>query len=295
MHVLTKIFIVLVSLLAIMMVPLVVVYAQNEETFKSKFDQAQAQANVANTRLQAETSRNATAEGRLKTESELLLRDKRELTDQLAQKDVEIRRLESELATARSMQAEIRTDIGVMAVTAQANQELTESLVEELRALRERALASERQIVELDEALRDVTSQLSVAIAARRALEEELQQVRDEHADAMSKLGAFVAIHGDLPSDRANIGVYPDINLDATIISVRRNGDQILAEIDAGSRDGVKQGWTMIISQGGTFIGNLRVISVDINKATGVISHENPQERGMVQVGQRVTARKGRN
>jgi len=294
-HVLTKIFIVLVSLLAIMMVPLVVVYAQNEETFKSKYDQSQAQANVANTRLQAETSRNATAEGRLKTESELLLRDKRELTDQLAQKDVEIRRLESELVTARSMQAEIRTDIGVMAVTAQANQELTESLVEELRSLRERALSSERQIVELDEALRDVTSQLSVAIAARRALEEELQQVRDEHADAMSRISEFVAVHGDLPSGRANIGVYPDINLDATIISVRRNGDQILAEIDAGTRDGVKQGWTMIISQGGTFIGNLRIISVDINKATGVISHENAQQRGMVQVGHRATARKGRN
>ncbi len=53
-HVLTKIFIVLVSLLALLLVPLVVVYAYNEDSFKAKYQVADAQAATAVDRLGAE-------------------------------------------------------------------------------------------------------------------------------------------------------------------------------------------------------------------------------------------------
>ena len=52
-HVLTKIFIVLVSLLALLLVPLVVVYAYNEDSFKAKYLGADAQAATAVDRLGA--------------------------------------------------------------------------------------------------------------------------------------------------------------------------------------------------------------------------------------------------
>ena len=41
MHVLTKLFVVLVSLLSVLLVPLVVVYAHNENTFKSRWESAE--------------------------------------------------------------------------------------------------------------------------------------------------------------------------------------------------------------------------------------------------------------
>ena len=46
MHILTKIFVVLVSLLAVLLVPLVVVYAYNEDSYKAKHDAAVATANA---------------------------------------------------------------------------------------------------------------------------------------------------------------------------------------------------------------------------------------------------------
>ena len=54
MHVLTKIFIVLVSLLAVLIVPLVVVYAHNEDSFKAKYEAAAALAAAANQNLESE-------------------------------------------------------------------------------------------------------------------------------------------------------------------------------------------------------------------------------------------------
>ena len=82
-------------------------------------------------------------------------------------------------------------------------------------------------------------------------------------------------------------------NVSATIISVRRDGNSTLAEINAGSRDGLQTGWTMTIGDGSTFIGNLRITEVDVNRCVGVVELEDRAARGEVKVGQRAIARSG--
>jgi hypothetical protein len=64
-HVLTKLFIVLVSLLAVMMVPLVVVYAVNENSYKSKFQQAESNAYAKGEALKAAEARAGAEQSRL--------------------------------------------------------------------------------------------------------------------------------------------------------------------------------------------------------------------------------------
>ena len=66
-----------------------------------------------------------------------------------------------------------------------------------------------------------------------------------------------------------------------------------MAEINAGSRDGVEEGWVMMVARGGNFLANLRIIAVDINRSTGVIELEDTSTRGEVQPGDRVLARSG--
>ena len=51
MHVLTKIFVVLVSLLAVVLTPLVVVYAHNEDSYKSRHEDARLTAEALRTEL----------------------------------------------------------------------------------------------------------------------------------------------------------------------------------------------------------------------------------------------------
>ena len=70
---------------------------------------------------------------------------------------------------------------------------------------------------------------------------------------------------------------------------MRRNADQVLAEIDAGSRDGVKVGWNMTIGSGGQFVASLRIIEVDINRATGIVTLESGRN-GLVEIGHRASA-----
>ena len=49
----------------------------------------------------------------------------------------------------------------------------------------------------------------------------------------------------------------------------------------------------MAITDGSRFVGNLRIIETDVNRATGVIELEDKQARGEVKPGMSAIARKG--
>jgi len=291
MHVLTKIFIVLVSLLSILLVPLVVVYAHNEDSYKSKYESASAQAASAHQNFQNAQLAHSQSEAGLELQIREVMSTNETLARERERAAADIRRLEIELAQARSNQAGIRADINTISSAVAAGQDVNDSLLTEVRTMRSESLAAERRAVELDEALREISGQLESAVAARRAMQEELQQIKEEHALALQQLAAYVEKWGRLDIQLA-VSTTPNVDLDATVVSVRRGREQTLAEINAGSRDGVREGWVMMIGRSGNFLGNLRIIAVDINHATGVVELEDADGRGRVEAGDRVYARR---
>jgi chromosome segregation ATPase len=274
-HVLTKIFIVLVSLLAVLLVPLVVVYAHNEDSFKAKYEAAAALSAAANQNLETEGITHAEERARMELQVRELTVENKTLARERESALTDVRQLDGELAEARSQQAEIRADLATISSAVSAGQDLIESLLSEVRTMRSEALAAERRSVELDEALRDITGQLESAVAARRAVQEELQQLREEHARALERVAVYVEKYGRVELEGGPLPPAITVDLDATVVSVRRGAEQTLAEINAGS--------------------NLRIIAVDINNATGIVELEDPNGRGKVEAGDRVYARRGRS
>ena len=291
MHVLTKIFIVLVSLLSILLVPLVVVYAHNEDSYKAKYESSSAQAASANQNFQKAQLAHSQSEANLDLQIRELMSTNEALTREREGAAADIRRLEIELAEARSNQAGIRVDLNTISSAVAAGQDVNDSLLAEVRTMRSESLAAERRAVELDEALREISGQLESAVAARRAMQEELQQIKEEHALALQQVATYVEKWGRLDI-QIGPSTTPTVDLDATVVSVRRGAEQTLAEINAGSRDGVREGWVMMIGRDGNFMGNLRIIDVDINHATGVVELEDTSSRGQVEAGDRVYARR---
>ena len=296
MHVLTKIFIVLVTLLAIFMVPLVVVSAKNQEHWKaSALDTAQSHRLVSS-QLQDERQLHQSEQARMSQE----LGDYSQRLSQLQSSvaDCERARLdvESQLLTATLTITEHGATSRTMLKSLQTNSDLNRVLVDDIQKLRSRAISAERKKLELDEALRERDSQLSVALAARRKLEEELKEMRNEQATAMHRISQYVARHGVLEDEGLSIdeGLAPDRNLQATILDISRSDEQVLVEIDAGSRDGIASGWILTVGSDGTFIGKLRVIDVDINRSTGILTLES-EDRGLAKIGHRAYALMGQD
>jgi len=295
-HVLTKIFIVLVSLLAVLLVPLVVVYAHNENSFKQRWQDAQSEANTNRATLDA-TKQSALRD--LSTKDQQIERQNAEiasLRERREQLEAQVRKLEADVASANANQSGIRAELSTLASSVVSSQSLIEGLVTDSGSLRKAALDAEKRLVELDETYRDTVAQLEVAVAARRALQEELQRLSDEHALTLDTLSKIYAIMPDLDSrirSGANTARIPDKTLAATVLNVQRSNDQVLVEINAGSRDGVKEGWQMTVSRSGTFIGNLTIINVDIDRSVGRLTLES-NDRGRVAPGDIANAFAGR-
>lgn len=296
MHILTKVFIVLVSLLAILMVPLVVVSTLNQEHWRRDALEATADAKASRSDLSSKLQLHQQQVAQLN--EQLAVYSQREQSH-VAESEgfkTQITDLQGRLIVAESNLASCESRHNAIVESMQTSNELSAKLVQDLELLRDRALTAERQRVELDERLAELDSQLQVGDSVQRALREENEQLKRNRRSLENRLGEYVARFGELESDTLALdeGIAPDRNLEATVLDVARSPEQTLVEIDAGSRDGVQQGWILTIGEGGTFIGRLRIIDVDLNRSTGILTLEK-DERGQVKAGQRAYALAGQN
>jgi len=141
-------------------------------------------------------------------------------------------------------------------------------------------------------------SDLRMAQEALGDLREQVASLSSSKAKSDQVVQAYTARFGPAEQEQQASAPMPvaevaDRNISAKIINVRRTDGGVYAEIDAGSRDGVKVGWVMTIGDGARFIGKLQITSVDVNKAVGTVELEDAAGRGAVRTGQKVTIRKG--
>jgi len=297
-HILTKIFVVLVALLTVAIVPLVAVNATNESSFQKKFKDAQTAQKAAEATLESERLAWNAQTQKLEADLTAAKQDVANLRKEVDSRAAAVRKAEQDLAGTKAAQASVAASLETLSQSGKANTELTDALVAELRTLRTRAMESETRLVEMQEAYDKSQSELEVADATRRALQEENKRLGDEKDRAVATVAEYVASVGELKQARTGaVGdgtrVVATKNLAATIINVRRGDGAALAEINAGSRDGVKAGWVLAVGDGSTFVGNLRITEVDVNRSVGVIELEDAGSRGEVKVGQRAVARAG--
>lgn len=299
MHILTKIFIVIVAVLTVALVPLVMVNAANERTFKTRWEEEKARAAEAILGRDLAQAAQARAQAQFESINAQLVAERQVLRAKLDEQEAATRRLDAEAVGLRARQDDFNAIMKTYAENDKAKTELVRVLNDEIVSNRARLTQLEQEFVKLDQELTETKEQLKVADASRRALQEEVQRLQEEKQQAMSKLARYTAWVGELPSGVSQAGavdgtrVPADRSLTATIINVRRGPDSVLAEINAGSRDGVQPGWVMTIADGGRFIGNLRITNVDVTRSNGVVELESPAERGEVRTGQKAVARKG--
>ena len=294
-HILTKIFIVLVTLLAVAMVPLVATYTTNENSYRAKYRAVDDQQRVALIRAgDAETA---------------LFAQRVQMQNEIDARDATIGSLRSDHATTRASLESFRAQIGrlesqlsqsnanlqALSSSSEVNSKLKERFVVENYTLRENIIDAERMIMEMEDLLEDTRLEAQGALRAERKAQEERHDL-EEQLDAMrSRLIAYISKFGELETVATiDTGLAPDRTLASTVLTVSRANDDVLVEINAGSRDGVQKGWIMTVGQDGTFLGRLQVEQVDINRSIGRVTLEDPS-RGLVVPGSSVYAVKGRN
>ncbi len=307
MHILTKIFVVLTSLLTVALVPLVMLNTANEETYKKRWNDEQNLAKVATFNNEvAQRSREIVSRANQDLAKDLEMKlAKAQVERDAALTDAAV--VSGLVASNKAQLDRLASNLQVFAESDKIKSELVSTVSKELVTLRTNLTKADRENVQLDDTVANLTSENEVVKAQLRQTQEQLKQASDDRdktaADAknaneqLKKYGTFA---GALPQARpgatsganGDAKIPADRSLSATIINVRRGADTTMAEINAGSRDGVQPGWVMSIADGGKYVGNLRITTVDVNRSVGVVELEQAG-KGEVRTGLRAIARKG--
>ncbi|RLS46656.1 MAG: hypothetical protein DWH85_01010 [Planctomycetota bacterium] len=307
MHILTKIFVVLTSLLSVALVPLVMLNTANEETFKKRWTDEQNVSKLA-------AFNNDVAQRSRETATRLSQELAKDLEIKLAKAQIERDAAISDAALINGMVASnkaqldrLASNLQIFAESDKIKSELVTTFSAEVVKLRNMLTKADRENVQLDDTVANLTSENEVVKAQLRQTQEQLKQAADDRdktaADAKNandQLKKYGTYAGALPQARpgatsganGEVKIPADRSLSATIINVRRGADSTLAEINAGSRDGVQPGWVLSIADGGKYVGNLRITTVDVNRSVGVVELEQAS-KGEVRTGLRAIARKG--
>ena len=296
MHILTKVFVVLVSLLAIALVPLAAVQASNQAVLRQQIKDKDVQVSAARSELDTERALRAKAENDTALQIKDLDAEKNRLQSDLAQNGLRVRSLEKEIADAKIRLVGLELSISVAVDNDRTKTLLTKTLGEELDKQQTMLTDCERIRIDVEQKLGKTDSDLRVAQEALGDLKEQIASLSNEKVKSDQVVQSFTAKFGTAETESGSsipATVIPDRNVSASIVNVRRTDNQVYAEIDAGSRDGVKVGWTMTIGDGSRFIGKLKITSVDVNKSVGTVELEDVAARGAVRAGQKVTIRKG--
>jgi len=294
-HILTKIFIVLVTLLAVAMVPLVATYTTNENSYRAKFRAADDQQRVA--MIRAGDAETALFAQRVQMQNDIDSRDAiiGSLRGDQASTRASLESLRAQIGRLESQLVQSNANLQALSSASEVNSELKQRFVVENYTLRDNIIDAERMIMELEDLLEDKRLEAQGALRAEQKAREEHHEMEKQLDSMRSRLTAYISKFGELETVAiVDHGMAPDRTLSSTVLTVSRNNDDVLVEINAGSRDGVQKGWIMTVGQDGTFLGRLQVEQVDINRSIGRVTLEDPS-RGLVVPGSSVYAVKGRN
>jgi hypothetical protein len=270
-HILTKVFVLFAAVLSIMMAALAISFSVNADRILADYDAALERAQSAETSLAAYKSTGA-------QEKATLEEDKGRLQDELASRDSDIRRLEAAnselrigLRQAESERVSITSKIAQLGVTTETQANIISEYKDELSRLRSAELDYRDEKIDLEKQLGDLESQVIVYEQVKRALQEQLEEVRRLVDNGGST--ATVAFNSNSATE------IPGAPISGRIDEVRSdpNTGDLLVKINLGTNDRISNNARMYVHRNGaTYLGELVVFRVDLNHAVARVAYTAP-------------------
>ena len=280
MSVLTKVFVVLVTLLSVALVAAMVPFVANTEHYRLKWEDetsarqiAQATAQQRQTQLNEERSERQqevhTLQEKIKDlerQATDMMSSQNQLRAQITEKDFEIEKLRAQQSQLASANANL---------TATALAQATE-LSEHRRQMREHAelvVGLEQRVTELDNDnlfLRQRLNYYKEEVAS-------LQQGKQEAQGQLRKIPPNVR-RDYTNEDPEKRQIDPPHDINGQVTEVQASGGETWVMVNVGRNDGVMPQMRFYVQRGEQYVGTLIIKSVDDRNAAGMMSLLQPDQ-----------------
>lgn len=182
----------------------------------------------------------------------------------------EVRDLKMQLLNKDQRHAELNASLDTLTKSDQSKAKLIEKQLSDIRASWARETKLQQDVVEMRDQWKQQQALAERLAQNNRVLKEQTENLRQQNVELTQKLKEFAA-RSPAETAEEDVTLTPENKISGTITSVRDN----IASINIGSAHGLKKGMQLIVFRGGEFVGYLKIDSVDVNEAVGVMTKKN--------------------
>lgn len=269
MSILTKIFVVLTTILAVLLVPLMVAYVNNTDHYKADLEATQQQLQAAVARAQLLEVEQQNAEKEDASREDLIQAATSSLQNQLNEKLSEINSLKANLVAKDDQLTRTSSDLSAAVTAKKQSQNIIDKLNSELLTRRNEAIEAQRDLLAISDQLQEKTADLESMNEQVRLLQEQLADLEAQLAEAKQK-----QLKGETPTVAVAATSVPVLEtpVQGIITGVENVAEDTFVAINLGSNDDVAAGMNFIIHKNGEYVGSMVITKVDLNSSAGRVT-----------------------
>lgn len=273
MHSVTKFLMAFAAVLSIFLSAMVIAYAANTDRILQDYGNVQAGMTAADAQYKSGVAQWSSERGNIQGELDKLKSQTQQKDNQLAELELERASLRNERSEAQRARDSFKARVDEFAEIIKTNQTIIDRYSQEVSELRRNELASRTRVLESEERMTNLLSQVDVLQANNRTLAEQMFELQSRPAGG----GTTIGNAGLIPSEatRQIMGKVESVQLD-------RASGKTLVQLSVGSNTGVANGMTFRVVRGGDFVASVVVTRTDLAFSIAEVSISNNKD---IQVG----------
>lgn len=271
MGVLTKVFVVLVTVLSVVLVALIVPFVANTENYKQRLDDAQNARAAAENLAQMRQQELNDAQDKESQEVTLLKAQANNLVTQMQLLSQQLAESEAKAQSESRKLAQYEADWSRLTAANQQHAQITKDLQQELKERREKMVDQQTRMIQLADRNNELESQLGALTRQVRRVHEKLTHLQEQNADLERKLAQLPPQWQAriLSEDTAAAPFVPETPIRGQITRVEQIDDETFVEVNVGTNDGVATNMKFLVHRGSQFLGSLVITNVDVQSSAG--------------------------
>ncbi len=295
MSMLTKAFVVLVTVLSVLTVALFASFAATIGDKKGEIASLQQSLAEQETTTKLAANKLETIVPPLKQKIAALQTENSDLKSQAEQLQGQLAAVQSELNEKTAQGESVTADLKGLTAAYNQTSELLKNVTDELKQRREEAVSNQRQLIERADRIAGQDSQLASLNRQVRRFKERMNAMDAARARAEQRLTMIpVEVREKYINEgqqtNTKVVVTPEVPISGQVTGVSGDQGQQLLEVNVGSSDGVKKNVEFMVyrgtDQGVQLLGSLLIERVEPDSAVGRMT----LVQGDVQSGDRVYA-----
>jgi predicted RNase H-like nuclease (RuvC/YqgF family) len=262
----TKIFVVLTTILALVIVPLMIAYVHNTAGIKGELEDVEQrravavkEAQIINAQMAQTQNQVARAVEEADQARQRRLNEIDDLMTQITSKQQQITDLQNSLDQRNAQ-------INTLVAGNEQSGKIIQMLEEELGEKRDRLVKADRQNIELTDKNQELRVKVDTMNEQVRLLQEKLAGTREQLVEIEQQRRHGVS--GD-DETRPVPAVRP---IRGMITNVREVDGETFVAVNVGSNDQVAEGMLFIIHKADQYVGSLKITNVDLNSSAGRVT-----------------------